>query len=317
MMKQFLVCIGLIMTLALVLPASVSAVGNISVASSPGGAEIYLDDSTTGLYTPGIIESVTAGTHTVKLMLTGYETSSNTAYVTDNLTSTIDTVTLTNLTSEVYFYSYPPEATVYVDGTKKGYTNDSFTIGYGSREIVLVLDDYENWSSTLLVSSSTQSLTAELESSVVNGSIYFTSSPSNAEVYIFEEYYGTTPLTVDDLEEGSYDVIIYKSGYENWTDVVYVTAGEEYDEDADLDATETTATMAATTVTTVRTATPVQTIAKVAAVKTYDLTTTKVKSTVTVPTPWPTDTPAAASSPLDPLLILGAVSMGLVVIKRH
>jgi hypothetical protein len=303
------------MTLALVLPALASAEGNISVTSSPVGAEIYLDDSTTGLYAPGVIESVTAGTHTVKLILSGYESSSNTAYVTDNQTSAVD-ATLTNLTCEVYFSSYPAGATVYVDGTKRGYTNDSFTLGYGSRAIVYALDDYENWSGTLLVDSTSESVTAELESTVVNGSIYFTSSPSNAEVYLFEEYYGTTPLTVEDLAEGSYDIIIYKSGYENWTDVVYVTAGEEYDEDANLDATGTAATTVATTATTVRTATPVQTIATVAASKTYDLAAATVTSTKTVPTPWPTDT-AAAASPLDPLLIIGAVGLGLAAIKRH
>jgi hypothetical protein len=311
--KYFFIC--LLVTLALALPAVVSAEGNISVTSSPEGAVIYLDDTTTGLSAPGIIESVPAGTHTVKLVLSGYETYSESVTVSDDTTATVS-ATLASLTSEVSFYSVPDEATVYVDGTMKGYTNNTFTLDYGSREIVLVLDNYENWTTTLTVDSSIQNLTAEMTTTEVNGSLYFTSSPSNAEVYIEDEYYGTTSLTVSDLEPGSYDVLIYRYGYTNWTDTVTVTAGEETDVEAELEELEGTTTTAVTTATTATTAaTAVPTIADVAAVKTYEVSAVKTKSTVAVPTPWPESTTQA--SPVDLALILVSVGLGMFAVRRR
>ena len=69
-MKSPLVFISLLAFL--LLPAAVTAAGNISVTSSPSGAAVYLDDVATGLTTPTIIESVTPGTHLVMLTLDGY-----------------------------------------------------------------------------------------------------------------------------------------------------------------------------------------------------------------------------------------------------
>jgi len=78
-----------LLLMILVLPAAVSAVGNISVSSSPAGATIYLDGQTTGSVTPATVESVSSGSHTILLKLTGYQDNSQTVQVSDNQTSTV------------------------------------------------------------------------------------------------------------------------------------------------------------------------------------------------------------------------------------
>jgi hypothetical protein len=55
-----------------------------------------------------------------------------------------------------------------------------------------------------------------------DGTLRVTSSPTRADVYIENVYYGRTPVEVE-LPEGRYEVEVYKPGYEVWTDVLSVT----------------------------------------------------------------------------------------------
>ena len=62
---------------------------------------------------------------------------------------------------------------------------------------------------------------------LTTGFLQITSTPSNANVYINGEYIGTTPKTVE-LKEGTYEVKITKFGYYNYTETIYIQAGETY-----------------------------------------------------------------------------------------
>jgi hypothetical protein len=131
------------------------------------------------------------------------------------------------------------------------------------------------------------------------GSIEISSSPSGASIFVDGSSMGTTPDTVDDLVEGSYKIVLKKSGYNDWGKIVKVTAGDTSIVDADLEVMTTTST-------TVRTTAPTT-------VKTI------VKSTLKVPTSWPSDTPTTAASPVDPAAVIGAagVGIGLAAIRRR
>ncbi len=87
-MKKFTLVICILVLL--LLPAAVSAVGNISVSSIPSGAVIILDSSSTGSVTQSTIENVPAGSHTILLQKSGYQdiTQSN-VVVSDNSTSIV------------------------------------------------------------------------------------------------------------------------------------------------------------------------------------------------------------------------------------
>ncbi len=104
----------------------------------------------------------------------------------------------------------------------------------------------------------------------------------------------------------------YRSGYTNWSDSFTVTAGVEQDVYSALTAIVPTTTTSVTTATTSPTAAPVA-ARTTAAITTHA--TTKPKATQTVPTPWPTSTTPA--SPVEPALILGAVGLGIFVIRRR
>jgi hypothetical protein len=58
------------------------------------------------------------------------------------------------------------------------------------------------------------------------GSIFISSSPLGADVYLDGSYRGTTPLVVKDVDVGLHRVKVSKPGYKESTDYVYVSAGK-------------------------------------------------------------------------------------------
>jgi hypothetical protein len=110
-----------LLSVVLIYPAVVSAVGNISVSSTPSGVLVLLDGTSTGTTTPIIIESVTSGSHVISLRLTGYQDYSKSVTVFDNTTSTASAV-LTPITpiitpaitnGSISIESNPSEASVF------------------------------------------------------------------------------------------------------------------------------------------------------------------------------------------------------------
>ena len=61
---------------------------------------------------------------------------------------------------------------------------------------------------------------------IETGSIYVTSDPSVASIYLDDNYEGTTPKTISGVSAGSHTIKITKSGHEDHTETVTVTAGE-------------------------------------------------------------------------------------------
>jgi hypothetical protein len=126
-----------------------------------------------------------------------------------------------------------------------------------------------------------------------NGTISIKSAPTNGKVYLASVYKGYTPLTLDKIPPGTYAVTIQRAGYYDWSGTVKVTSGNTSSIAADLllkpdETTEATTTQK----------TPVATVR------------TTVKSSLKVPTPWPSATPTPAS-PVDPAVVVVALGAGL------
>ena len=134
------------------------------------------------------------------------------------------------------------------------------------------------------------------------GSVYFETNPDGATVYFDNSSVGTSTFTYGNASAGTYKVLIRKDGYKDYGGYVTVIVGKRtvfYAKLTPLNEETTVATTAAT-------ATPVRTA------------TTIKKSTLKVPTTWPSDTPTEAS-PVDPALVIGAagIGLGLVVFRRQ
>ncbi len=140
------------------------------------------------------------------------------------------------------------------------------------------------------------------------GSIDISSNPSGASISVDGTARGTTPVTVDDLVEGSHKVVLQKSGYLEWGKMVTVEAGDTSEVDADLVAVTTVPTPVPTTIPAPAGTSPPATVR------------TTVKSTLKVPTTWVdiTMVTTTEASPVDPAIVIGAacLGIGLVVFRR-
>jgi hypothetical protein len=131
-----------------------------------------------------------------------------------------------------------------------------------------------------------------------DSSVYFETNPTGASVWLDNERVGTSVFTYYNATPGTYDVLIRKTGYQDYEGTVTVLEGRRVTFYAGLTALgDGTATATATTT---RTATTVK------------------KSTIPVPTAWPSDAPAEAS-PVDPAVVIAAAGMalGFAVIRRR
>jgi len=129
------------------------------------------------------------------------------------------------------------------------------------------------------------------------GTIYFETDPTDATIWLDNVNIGTSTLMYFSGKTGTLDVRIQKKGFNDYTGKVTVINGERVNFYARL--TEVKYNLNTPTPTA-----PVTTI------------TTIWRSTMTIPTPWPTSTP---ESPVDPAVVIGAaaIGIGLFAIRRR
>ena len=147
--------------------------GSISFTSSPSGADIYLDGTVVGM-TPATITSVTPGTHSYTISLSGYNSATGTTTVTAGQTATVS-VTLTPIvtTGSISFTTSPSGASIYVDGTLQTLTTPATitNVSAGSHSYRLSLSGYNDATGTVTVTAgqtSTVSVTLTIIPSYAN-----------------------------------------------------------------------------------------------------------------------------------------------------
>ncbi|MGB9176545.1 MAG: PEGA domain-containing protein [Methanoregula sp.] len=158
---------------------------------------------------------------------------------------------------------------------------------------VCVYNDASTYTCGLTFTITSQGETA------TNGSVYFETNPTGATVLLNGMNAGTSAFTYHDAKPGTYKVLIKKSGYADYTGSVTIKEGTHQRYYAQL--TPLGAGTAEATATPAPTATTVR------------------KSTMKVPTTWPSTIPATTASPVDPALVIGAAGtgIGLLVIRRR
>jgi hypothetical protein len=130
------------------------------------------------------------------------------------------------------------------------------------------------------------------------GSIYFETNPPGATIWLDNIELGTSPFTYYSEKTGTLDVRVRKRLYEDYADKVTVSDGKRVVFYARLTPVSSHITDEKTPAAPVTTATTIS------------------KSTIKIPTPWPTTSP---ESPVDPAVVIGAVAIGIgiFVIRRR
>jgi hypothetical protein len=208
--------------------------GSIAVTSSPSGASAVLDNGYDQLVTPGTFYTVATGWHTVQVSAAGYQPYSTSIQVSSGSTSNVyASLTPNTQTGTLSISSIPKGASVYVDGIFKGMTNLIVgELSVGTHTVSLKEAGYQTWTSNIAVNyGQTTYMTATLTpvSNPTTGDLQVRSTPSGAAVYLNSNYQGTTsgsgPLDITGLAPGTYNVVLKKSGFQDYSASTTIVAG--------------------------------------------------------------------------------------------
>ena len=185
--------------------------GDIMITSSPeSGMQIYIDDENTGKTTPATLKEVSSGEHRVKLQSQWYQPKTQVLTVADEQTTNID-FTLEPAFAEITIDA-KPNADIYIDGTKKGNGNWSGRLLNGVYTIKIEKDKYYSQEKQLkVVAGQDESLNFDLTGK--KGNLDIMTNPLEANVYLDNTLKGKSPITINDLLVGNYDIRLEKEGY--------------------------------------------------------------------------------------------------------
>ena len=201
----------------------VGALGNISFASVPEGAEIFLDGVDQLVRTPVTITDVPAGSHAYTLKLNGYNDYTGTVEVLKDQTVSVSAV-LVPSEGCILFTTDPAGAKVIVDDTDTGKVTPVLICGLstGLHTYRLSLAGYlDSTGSVELTAGLGTKVTVTLERKF--GSISFASTPSGAQVFLDGVDQGmVTPATLTNVPIGSHAFTLKFAGYNDYTGTVEV-----------------------------------------------------------------------------------------------
>lgn len=209
-----------------------SRAGSISVASSPSGADLFLDGGYRGR-TPITISDIVPGRRELVLDLPGYVRFEDPVEVETGVMTYLDPVlTAAPATGFVAVASSPPGAVVFVDGGYRGVTPLEVPAAAGARRVDLDLAGYADWTTTIQVENgSTVEVDATLQriASSSSGGIAVSSEPVGATVYLDDQYRGVTvadgDLELAGVSSGSHLLSVRLDGYDDYRATVQVTPG--------------------------------------------------------------------------------------------
>lgn len=164
-------------------PPPTPAYGSITVTSSPPGADIYIDNVYKGL-SPAVFDAVPNGNHVVRIRFEGYQDTTRSVSVNGDNRSvqvSLDPSTTVPITKpspgqsvpetapspavsmqpgygSLSVTTSPPGALVYIDGAMKGITPATVPmLTEGTHSIVLVMDGFEDLSTSITINAGTTS----------------------------------------------------------------------------------------------------------------------------------------------------------------
>ncbi len=206
--------------------------GSISASSTPSDANVYVDGVLKGVtgVSPLIIPNVAVGNRLVKFVKAGYADYSVSANVVSGGTASVNAVLVALTKGTVNATSSPSGAYVYVDNLFKGFTPRRISgVAVGTRQVKLVKTGYNSFTTSVnVVGGKIVSVNAVLEAQP-KGTIYATSIPSEAYVYVDNMFKGVTPITISDVVASTRRVKFVKTGYNTYVTSADVVEGKTTD----------------------------------------------------------------------------------------
>ncbi len=239
--------------------------GSISVESIPSGARVTLDGTNYLGQTPITVGQVPTGTHALTVELAGYHIYSQDVTVSDGVTTVVPTIHLVPIatpTPSPTATTTSPTPTPTATATTSSPTPTPTATATTRPSTSATTSPTPTPTATATTTSPTPTPTASATSptptsttipftsptptsTTTTGTLTITSNPPGAKVYVDSIYRGLSPVTLQSMAPGSYDVLLELEEYSDWQSTVEVTAGQP----TTVSAIFTPATIATITVT--------------------------------------------------------------------
>lgn len=199
------------------------AFGSVKVTTNPSGATITVETDGRTFTSPCDITKLPSGTHTLTVTYSGYAISRNTVTITDGcviplnieLDARFAPITINTLAG----------ATVKVNGEVIGKGSLAKQLDEGIYDVEVSMAQHRTVTRQIEVVAK-QPQTIELNPIPIYGSLDVISTPMFSDVEVNGKKYGTTPVTIENLLIGEYDVTISKKGCASITRKVTITDGQ-------------------------------------------------------------------------------------------
>ena len=228
-----------------IIPIVTTTTGNLSVVTTPAGANVYVDNILKGI-APITVGGLSVGDHILKITKSGYQDYTATQTITAGQTTSfgISLAVAWNATGTLSVTSNPTTAGLYIDGVYRGVTPLTISgILPGTHTFKVTKTNYVDYSNTFTAyAGATNSTVVNLISlqnttttntttTAQTGSLSVVTTPGEAYVYVGQVLKGVTDpatkkLTVPGLAVGSYVIIVGKSGYQNYTITKSIVANQ-------------------------------------------------------------------------------------------
>ncbi|MDD1689987.1 MAG: PEGA domain-containing protein [Methanoregula sp.] len=134
----------------------------------------------------------------------------------------ITTVSATNVSCSLSVASIPQGSEVIIDGNYSGITPvANVPVICGSHTVLVNRNGYEDYTSNVSIEEGThRDIIANLNRLPDRGKVTIRSEPPGGDLFVDGKIRGVTPLIVDNLMPGRHEVLIRKTGYEDYRDVI-------------------------------------------------------------------------------------------------
>lgn len=188
----------------------IPAWAEVSIASSPAGADIFVDAQLLG-QTP-LTAEILEGRHKLRIKLAGYKLWQNDINVNANEAMDLSEISLELADAVVFVASYPPRANATLDGKYKGLTPLELALTPGKKSTLrLFKQGYKSAARSVEVASGEEKrVVVKLAAELVN--VEFNVKPDNARLFINGKVQSKANQTIK-LPAKTHRVEVRKDGY--------------------------------------------------------------------------------------------------------
>ena len=185
------------------------AFGKMHVTSTPPGARVTIEGIDGDFTTPFTSGNLASGDYKVRLFLDKYSPSTSTVTIADGQTAELAVAMAVNFAPLTI--NSLPGAQISINGSVAGTGSVTQELGEGIYDISVTLKSHREAKKQVEVVAN-QPQTITLNPTPIYGSLAIMTTPYDADVTIGGKNYGKTPIDINQLLVGEYDVVLSKPG---------------------------------------------------------------------------------------------------------